>query len=462
MKETQAPVGLKARLTLAADRFGRVNEWFFCVVVFALISLLMIPTISRAAGRGDQGGAGGQGGAAPAFASKTVPRSEPAVSATIAAGDTLIGVLLDAGVSTADARTAIDALGALFQPRELRAGQRIELRFHADSASAVSGLESLRLDVDPTKSIVATRAANGEFRGETVSHALSYKPLLVKGRVSTTLYEAAQEAGLPLPILMEMIRAYSFDVDFQREVHPGDAFTVLFRRGYDSQGRPAGDDSLVFAALDLGGTALPIYRYTTTAGSTDFFNAQGRSVRKMLMKTPVEGAWISSVFGWRRHPIYGYTEFHRGLDFAVPMNTPIMAAGNGVVEAAGYDREYGNYVQLRHSNGYSTLYAHMNSFARGISSGARVEQGQIIGYSGTTGDSTGPHVHYEVRYRGEPINPSTVASPAGPVLSGEELARFTATRSDVDAQLLALESGKGKQRVRQSGALPAVGGRSGS
>jgi hypothetical protein len=252
------------------------------------------------------------------------------------------------------------------------------------------------------------------------------------GVVRSSLYGAGLNAGIPAGVLVEMIRAFSYDVDFQREMHPGDGFEVVFERFTNEEGVLARHGAVIYAALTLQGRQRRIYRHQTADGAWDYYTERGESVRKALLRTPINGARLTSRFGNRHHPILGYTAFHRGVDFGAGAGTPILAAGDGRIEQMGWNGGYGNYVRLRHTNEYSTAYAHMSRFARGLRPGAQVRQGQVIGFVGSTGRSTGPHLHYEVIRGGRQINPLGVRFAAGRKLAGQELARFNATRAETD------------------------------
>jgi murein DD-endopeptidase MepM/ murein hydrolase activator NlpD len=231
---------------------------------------------------------------------------------------------------------------------------------------------------------------------------------------------------------------FSYDVDFQRDVQPGDEFAVVINRFYTEDGRPAKTGTILAASMTLSGRKQALYRFDADSGDQEYFDADARSARSMLMRTPVDGARISSSFGRRRHPILGYTRMHKGIDFAVPRGTPVMAAGGGVVTQAGYAPGFGNLVVISHTNGYSTAYGHLSRFAQGVTRGARVRQGQIVAYSGSTGLSTGPHLHYEVRLNGGQVNPRNIRNTNGRTLGGEERQRFLAERTRIDTMIAAL------------------------
>ncbi|HYD32744.1 MAG TPA: M23 family metallopeptidase, partial [Azospirillaceae bacterium] len=254
------------------------------------------------------------------------------------------------------------------------------------------------------------------------------------GTIRTSLYEAGVSAGVPVPLMMALIRAYSYDVDFQRDPQPGDTFAILFERYVTGDGAIARDGDLLYAELTLTGKVKPIYRQALRGGKVDYFNRQGESVRKALLRTPMDGAKLTSSFGMRRHPILGYSKMHKGADFGAPTGTPIFAAGNGVIEEAGPKGAYGNYIRVRHNAEISTAYAHMSRFARGTQRGVRVDQGDVIGYVGSTGRSTGAHLHYEVLKGNQQVNPMSVNLPIGKRLEGKELAAFQKTVRELDLE----------------------------
>src|SRR6202040_2830038 len=205
----------------------------------------------------------------------------------------------------------------------------------------------------------------------------------------------------------QMIHMFSYEVDFQRDIKPGDSFEVYYNYYYTPDGKPAKEGEIAYAAMHFLGRTVALYRYHPRDEDTaDFYDSRGQSGKSMLMKTPVDGARISSTFGRRFHPVLGYTRMHKGIDFAVPTGTPVMAAGGGSVSFAGYAGEYGNFVVITHANGYSTAYGHLSRFA--VKTGSRVHQGQVVAYSGATGLVTGPHLHYEIRVNNSQVNPAAV------------------------------------------------------
>jgi len=358
---------------------------------------------------------------------------------SVSSGDTLMGLLVSQGLPRTEAHSIITSMKDVFNPRRLHQNHEIVLAFENRGENEPL-LQSMNLKLDVTREVYVTRCLEKGFKAREMKHQLETRPVRSDIEINSSLYSAAVNTGMPIEILMQMIRAYSFDVDFQRDIRPGDRIEVLFQEKVDEYGEVVRGCSVLYATLTTRGRNLPIYRYETSDGEKDFFNAQGKSVRKTLMVTPIDGARLTSGYGMRRHPILGYSRMHPGLDFAAPTGTPIMAAGDGVVEYAGRKGNYGNYIRIRHPNEYHTVYAHMSRFASGIRSGARVRQGETIGYVGSTGMSTGPHLHYEVHHRGEHVNPATVDTPPGRTLEGQELERFMQVKDDLETLFASLET----------------------
>ena len=261
---------------------------------------------------------------------------------------------------------------------------------------------------------------NKNFVYEIRQIELFEEKIFVSGEITTSLYQAMKKAGLSELIITEVIRIYSFDVDFQRDIYEGDYFEALFTRRKNEQGKTVQIEDPEYLVLSSRGTPLIYYLYSNDEFS-EYFDENGKGMTKSLMKTPINGARLSSNYGMRKHPILGYNKMHKGVDFAAPTGTPIFAAGNGVVEFAGKNGSYGNYIRIRHDNTYKTAYAHLNGFKKGIYGGVRVKQGDVIGFVGSTGRSTGPHLHYEIIVNGKQVNPSTLKLPSGRKLNDQQL-----------------------------------------
>jgi len=359
----------------------------------------------------------------------------------IGKGDTLVDALRSAGAEAGDAHAAAQALARNYDPKRLQIGQELTLVFDADAESGAARLMQVALAASVEKDVLASRDDSGGFRANAVDKPLERRDSAAAGGIDDSLYLAATRAGVPAAVVIELIRLYSYDVDFQRDIQPGDSFEVMYDSYFDEAGAAARTGEIQFARLTVGGRTLPLYRYELPDGRIDFFDEKGESARKFLMKTPVDGARLSSGFGMRRHPILGYSTMHRGVDFAAPPGTPIYAAGHGTVEMADWHGGYGRYVRIRHNGRFKTAYAHMSRFAPGIRSGSRVRQGQVIGFVGTTGRSTGPHLHYEVLQEDKQVNPLGLKLPTGEKLEGRELTAFLRSRNDTRNRFLeALET----------------------
>jgi len=366
----------------------------------------------------------------------------------VKSGDSLNLVLARAGVEPGQARAAVAALKGTFDARRIKRGQQIAVSFTPppldENATGLSPGRFLGFSFEPDAAtrITVARSEKG-FEAGREKKKLTRTLARASGTIDRSLYVNGRQAGLPARVLVALIRAYSWDVDFQRDIWAGDSFEVLFERFTDKAGNMANTGRVVYAALTLSGKRHPIYLHTDGRGDADYFDDRGQSARKALMRTPIDGARLSSRYGKRRHPVLGYTKMHRGVDFAAPRGTPIYAAGSGRVDYAGRNGGYGKYVRIRHNARYATAYAHMKAIKRGVAKGTRVRQGQVIGYVGTTGRSTGPHLHYEIMEGKRQVNPLKVKMPSGRKLKGGELARFQKSRADIDRAFVRLE-GVGK------------------
>ena len=340
-------------------------------------------------------------------------------------GDTLSAALTRAGGTREETEAAIVAFREVHDPRRLRIGQTLSLAFDPENGSnGKARLASLALDVAPDRDVVVTRGTDDIFVPQVVDRALERILRRNVGAIDTSLYNAAVDAGMPNQVFMEMVHIFSFDVDFQRDIRPGDRFEILYEAAYDEAGEFVENGPLLYATLEAGERKVELFRYEPDEGPADYLDARGASVRKALMRTPINGARLSSGFGPRKHPILGYTKKHLGLDFAARTGTPIFAAGDGTITMIGRHGNYGKYIRIRHNSTYNTGYAHLNGYAKGMKTGKPVRQGQVIGYVGSTGMSTGPHLHYEVMRGSTRINPMTLKLPAGRKLEGRELAAF--------------------------------------
>lgn len=359
----------------------------------------------------------------------------------ITEGQNLVDLLLDYDANDVEAGNIASSFASLFGISELEDGQRLRIAY----ARSPEDLERMRpervsLYTDTEHQATVARSDSGRYvRAEEPSTFLA-DAFAEADRVSyggptpaiyDSLYQTALEQEMPEEIIDDLVRMFSFDVDFNSRVQPGDALELFFTPG-DEDAAP----KILYAALNTGNTKREFYRYRTSDdGVTDFYDASGQSAKKFLVRKPVNGGKFRSGFGMRRHPILKYTRMHRGVDWSASRGTPIIAAGNGSVIKAGWASGYGRRVELRHTNGYVTTYSHMTSFGKGIREGTRVTQGQIIGYVGSTGLSTGPHLHYEVLVNGRYVDPMRIKLPKGRTLDGEMRTSFETERYRVDTLL---------------------------
>ena len=366
------------------------------------------------------------------------------VSLVLEAGDTLMGVLAEAGLASGEAHAASQGLKTMVDPRALRAGQALtlSLRTGGEEADALH-LASLALIPETDRMVVVEHQEDERFEAQV--RPIEHTPRLIsaRGEIATSLYEAARDQSVPMGVLLRAYQTLNHAVDFQRDIREGDTFALGYESFDDGENGGVHSGGLVYASLELGGRTLSFYRYTKAGGYTGFFDADGRSLETSLMKTPVDGGQLSSLFGKRDHPVLGYTRLHKGLDFAAPKGAPVLAAGDGVVVRRSRYGSFGNYIRVRHDGIYSTAYAHLSRYAKGLAHGDRVRQGDVIGYVGATGLATGPNLHYEVLSGEDQVNPVTLDLPPRRVLTGDELARFRRATERLLSALVRSAAGNG-------------------
>ncbi|MEM6538927.1 MAG: M23 family metallopeptidase [Pseudomonadota bacterium] len=372
----------------------------------------------------------------PRFETKTV---------TLNRGEAFVDALARAGVTRKEANDASAALSKAINMRRLPAKAAFEITLAKQNQTLFqsiarddvsSALFSLSHRPDPRRRIDVVRTGNA-FVASVTEIELERRMVSMAGEIQGSLFLSAAKLGAPPKAVINLANAFAYDVDFQRDIFQGDTFEAVFEAFYDEDGSIKETGDILYASLSWRGGKKEkgYYSFKAKNGGTrpDFFDANGQSAKRLLMKTPIDGARLSSGFGTRRHPVLGYRKKHKGVDFAAPRGTPIYAAGDGVVERANRYGSYGNYIRIRHSQGYKTAYAHLKGFKRGIRQGRRVEQGDVIGYVGTTGRSTGPHLHYEVLKKGVHVNPQKLKIATGVTLKGRDLASFQDARDTIDA-----------------------------
>ena len=354
-------------------------------------------------------------------------------------GQTFAEMLTDQGVSEGEALAATVALSKVYDMRKLRAGQDFTLSF--DNTASKEVMTGAVFQPEDTKEISLARTAQGTFAGHINLIPVTRHRIAASSEIHSTLYEAGERAGISHALMASFIRIYSHSVDFQREVHPGDKFEILYDQSITAKGKPVGDSTIVYAMLNVDGKPHALYRVTFNDGTADYFDEKGQSVRRALLRTPVAAARITSGYGMRIHPLLGYSKMHKGIDFGAPTGAPIFAAGSGTIEEIGFKGSYGRYIRIRHNGTLSTAYAHMSRFAASLYRGARVSQGEVIGYVGMTGRATGPHLHFEVLNNGQQVNPTSMnAMPTGRTLDGKMLAIFRDGQNRIRQEFNALLS----------------------
>ena len=363
----------------------------------------------------------------------------------ITRGDTLTDVITQNHVPQEEAQAIVEAVKKVYNPRALTVGRTISLELDKEDEADEPFVRVMHVEATGLDTIVVKHTDKG-YVAQKLSAPVHKAIAHAGGRIRGSLYVSASRAGLPDSMVAQVIKAYSYDVDFQRDVQVGDRFDALYESVQTADGKVVKTGKLLYAALTLSGKVRELYAYTDAGGQTAFYTAQGESTRKALLKTPINGAQISSGFGMRFHPILGFNKMHKGLDFAAVTGTPIYAAGEGVIRQAGPFMGYGNYVRIQHNASYGTAYGHMSRFAKGIKPGVKVKQGQIIGYVGTTGRSTGPHLHYEVLVMNQQVNPAKVTFKTGNQLGGRDIANFKRFRDNLKSTLAqAQKKENGKQ-----------------
>ena len=307
----------------------------------------------------------------------------------------------------------------------------LDIKFTIDQSNNKK-ITSFLFPVSRTEKILLTKNIDTDkFDKKKIITNLNKKIIFKEGKILQSLYKTAIDLNVQPNIIIEFARIYGFQVDFQRDIRKNDNFQIMYEVFEDDNGKVFETGNIIFADLKLSGVNNSLY-YFDKKGNEGHYDQNGKSIKKALMKTPINGARLSSAFGMRKHPIDGYNKMHRGTDFAAPMGTPIMASGSGVVTRARWCGGGGNCIKIKHNSTYETIYAHMKNFARGIKEGVRVKQGQIIGYVGSTGKSTGPHLHYEVIENGKKINSQKLKLPSGKILKSKNRELFEVTRIKLD------------------------------
>ena len=346
----------------------------------------------------------------------------------IANGETFDSILNQYSINKKEIQNIKDKLSKKINLNKLNTNQKIYLTVDQSDNS----IKSFIFQISNKERILLTRNDEGnKFNQEILLTKLDKKIIYEENIILQSLYKSAINKKIPANTIIELARIYGFQVDFQRDIKKKDRFQIMYEVFVDKDQKVIETGNILFANLILSGEDNSLY-YFDKNGSIGHYDNNGKSIQKALMKTPINGARLSSPFGMRKHPIDGFTKMHRGTDFAAPIGTPIMASGSGIIKKAGWCGGGGNCVVIKHNSTYQTVYAHMSKFAHNIRNGVRVKQGQTIGYVGSTGKSTGPHLHYEVIVNGKKINSQTLKLPSGKILKGEERKIFETIKIKLD------------------------------
>ena len=338
----------------------------------------------------------------------------------IKSGETFDKILETYSIDKEEIIAVKENLSKKININKLNTNQKIQINLDQTN----NKIKEFIFQISNTEKIFLSRKdRDTKFSQEIITLKLDKKIVYKEDIILQSLYKAAIDQNIPANTIIEFARIYGFQVDFQRDIRKRDKFQIMYEVFIDENKKIIESGEILFANLKLSGQDNSLY-FFNQEGSEGHYDKNGKSVQKALMKTPINGARLSSSFGMRKHPIDGFNKMHRGTDFAAPKGTPIMASGNGIIKKAGWCGGGGNCVKIKHNSTYQTIYAHMSKFARGIKSGVRVKQGQTIGYVGSTGKSTGPHLHYEVIVNGKKVNSQKLKLPSGKILKGEERKLF--------------------------------------
>ena len=345
-------------------------------------------------------------------------------------GDNFENIIENIDLPLSEKKKFLNTLKKKKEIKSLRENQQIY--FKIDRKNNIK-LIKFKIEINKKKDVIFFRDTDlNKFSSKIIEKNLTKLIIFKEGIIENSLYNTAIKLGIKPNTIIEFARLYGFQVDFQRDVWKGDSFQIIYEQFENEDKSLIENGDIIFSNLNIQGNDLNLYKFELDKNKFDYFDENGKSMKKTLMKTPINGARLSSPFGKRKHPILGFTKMHTGTDFAAPTGTPIMASGDGVVTRAQWCGGGGNCVKIKHNSVYQTVYAHMSKFGRGIKKGVRVKQGQIIGYVGSTGLSTGPHLHYEVIENGRKINSQKLKLPSGKTLKGNQRKDFEVSKIKID------------------------------
>ncbi len=365
------------------------------------------------------------------FIIKKIKSPYQTIKHEIKAGESVKKILKKYEIDNKQIDKIINLQKKYYNPNKIFKGKFLTITTKKNDDLKKTDVLELSIPITKTITVDVYRNENNELVSKKNITKIFKKVILANGIIKNNLYSSAIKSGMKPNTIIEFARIYGFEIDFQRDIRKNDKFQILYEKFYDENDEFIKDGSIIHSFMSVDGREISLYRF----GKSDdygYFDSDGKSVEKALMKTPINGARLSSSFGMRKHPILGYNKKHLGTDFAAPEGTPIMASGSGTIIRAKWCGGGGNCIKIKHNSTYQTVYAHMKSFARGMKVGRKVRQGEIIGYVGSTGMSTGPHLHYEVIINGKKVNSQKLKLPSGKILKGEERKKFEIERIKTD------------------------------
>ena len=352
-------------------------------------------------------------------------------------GDTIQKILKKYKVQNSDIQTIINQYKKYGKPNQLLAGNKIDIIIEKNSSTNKNSIIKFSVPITKSTTITITKNEENKIISKKIITKLYKKKILSENIIKNNLYSSAVEAKINPDTIIEFARIFGFEIDFQRDIRENDYFNIVYEKYFDENGEFIKSGSIHYAHMTVNGREISLYKWGNDK-DYGYFDANGKSVEKALMKTPINGARLSSSFGMRKHPISGFNKMHQGTDFAAKEGTPIMASGTGTITRAKWCGGGGNCIKIKHNSTYQTIYAHMKNFAKGMKVGKKVRQGQIIGYVGSTGMSTGPHLHYEVIINGKKVNSQKLNLPSGKVLKDNERKQFEIHRIKTDVLIAEL------------------------
>jgi len=352
-------------------------------------------------------------------------------------GDSVQKILNNYKINKTEIQTVINQFKKYANPSQLLAGNTIDIIFKKSATTDKNSIVKFSIPITKSTTIEVSKNEDNKIIANKIITKLYKRKTLSENIIKKNLYSSAMEVDINPDTIIEFARIFGFEIDFQRDIRKNDYFKIVYEKYFDENGEFIKSGSILYAHMKVKNRELTLYKFGNDEGY-GYFDINAKSVEKALMKTPINGARLSSPFGKRKHPITGFTKIHQGTDFAAPMGTPIMASGSGTVTRAKWCGGGGNCIKIKHNSTYETIYAHMKSFAKGMKVGKKVRQGQIIGYVGSTGMSTGPHLHYEVIVNGKKINSQRLKLPSGKILKDEERKQFEIHRIKTDVMIAEL------------------------